>query len=90
MTAISAGAWSFGVSFATDDGDENPTGWTVSGIASDPGHGGGGGDDDGSGGGGCGAGAVALLTAPLLLLSLRRRRSLRSPWTGGRRRLTVV
>ncbi|MBI5542243.1 MAG: right-handed parallel beta-helix repeat-containing protein, partial [Deltaproteobacteria bacterium] len=34
VTPTAAGAWSFAVSFATNDPDENPTAWTVSGTAS--------------------------------------------------------
>lgn len=33
VTPTASGAWSFPVSFATDDADENPTDWTVSGTA---------------------------------------------------------
>lgn len=34
VTPVSAGAWSLGLSVATNDGDEDPTDWTISGTAS--------------------------------------------------------
>lgn len=69
VAATAVGAWSFPVSFATNDADEDPTSWTISGNARE---GGSGGHSEDGGGGNCGFGAAALLLAPLLLVGRLR------------------
>lgn len=87
VTPTASGPWSFPVAFTTDDADENPTDWTVSGEAAagaGPAAGGGvvaaGGGlgapgliPGGSGGGGCGLGGIAGLLLACALTLFRRR-----------------
>lgn len=74
VTPAAAGNWSFAVSCDTNDGDEDPASWSVSGQAGAAGGGTTTGADDGGGsGGGCGAGMALLTLLPLALLAMRRR-----------------
>lgn len=72
VTLMAAGAFSFNVSIANDDPNENPYDWTVSGTAAAP-------PPAGSGGGGsCSAEITGLAAWPLIAIAgprARRRRS---------------
>jgi hypothetical protein len=77
VTPTSAAAWSLNALLVNNDGNENPTDWTIQGTATSTGGGGGGGTPGAeAGGGGCGAGSAtaAFLLAGVLGLGLRRRR----------------
>lgn len=79
VTPSAAGAWSFPVSFASGDADEDPMSWSVSGDAVRAASSGssGGGGQDGGGGSGCGAGAALLIALPVAGLCRRRQRGRR-------------
>lgn len=76
ITPGAAGAWSFPVSFSTNDADEDPMAWTVSGNAagSSTGGGSGGSTGTGDGSGGCGGGAALLLVLSIAGFGWRRLR----------------
>lgn len=75
VTPIAPGGWSFPVSCATNDSDEDPASWSVSGQAAAASGGTTGtAADGGGGGGGCGAGMTLLAMLPLSVLAWRRRR----------------
>ena len=69
VTPTAAGTWSFPVSFATNDANENPTNWTVSGTATMSGTSGGtsGGTPNADGGGRCGFGGALVLVLGMML-----------------------